>query len=433
VTSAAAEEPAAAGPPDSRTLRNLEQEGELVGDPGRTFADALLLLPRDIANGVLASTAYGTEPTDDPKLIERAEDVFPLRKKTGAFPRFDFSSQSGLAAGATLFYRGHAKGVIASGVFRNARFWNTAAIVGWQKPRGRSVLKLSVLANLGSDDALRFFGLGADPAHDARAPVVTDPGVSFGRYRQRYDSASIVAGIRTPPGIELYYETNYRRRSIQDLEDSDEALGQRFDLAALPGLGARKQWYNELSARYDTRRYRGVAGRGLTIAAHGGLSSGIGEDQSRFGRVGGELLLHLPVYRRNRLLVPKLSVDHVWNRQQDVPLSFADYPRHLTFRGVSGRRTILRTDDWVLVPSLEYQWPLTYRTQAQVFCDLLVVGRTLGEVHASGAPWAVGLSLEMHSQFRSLARLLIAGGSEGFRVSIELKPPVKTNDRTRWN
>jgi hypothetical protein len=434
VVSAAAQEPATAGPPDPKTLRNLEQEGELVGDPGRTLADALLLLPRDIANGVLASTAYGTEPTDDPKLIERAEDVFPLRKRAGGFPRFDLSSQSGIAAGATLYYRGRATGAIASGVFRNPHFWNTSAIVGWQKPRGRSVLKLSFLAQLGSDDSLRFFGLGADPAHDARAPLVAgaDP-ATFGRYQQRYDSASMVAGVRTPPGIELYFETNYRRREIQDLPESDESLGQLFDLTALPGLGTRKQWYNELSARYDTRRYRGVAGLGLTVAAYGGLSSGIGEDESRFGRGGGELLLHLPVYRSNRLLVPKLSLDHVWNRRPEVPLSFADYPRHLTFRGVSGRRTILRTDDWVLVPSLEYEWPLTYRTQAQVFCDLLVVGRTLGEVRTSGAPWAVGLSLEMHSQFRSLARLLFAGGSEGFRVGIELKPPVKTNDRTRWN
>jgi hypothetical protein len=431
---AGAQEPAAGGPPDPKTLRNLEQEGELVGDPGRTLVDALLLLPRDIVNGVLASTAYGTEPTDDPKLIERAEDVFPLRKRAGVYPRFDRSSQSGLAAGANLYYRGRAIGAIVSGVFRNARFWNAGAIVGWQKPRGHSVLKLSVVAQLGADDSLRFFGLGADPANDPRAPLVARPvQAEFGRYQQRYDSASVVAGVRTPMGIELYYETNYRRRKVQDLAESDEALGHLFDLTSLPGLGTRKQWYNELSARYDTRRYRGVAGPGLTVAAYGGLSSGIGFDQSRFGRAGGELLLHLPVYRGNRLLVPKLSVDHVWNREPDVPLSFADYPRHLTFRGVSGRRTILRTDDWVLVPSLEYEWPLTYRTQAQIFCDLLVVGRSLGEIRARGAPWAVGVSLEMHSQFRSLARLLVAGGSEGIRVGIELKPPVKTNDRTRWN
>jgi sulfur-carrier protein len=427
------EEPPATAPFDPKTLRGLEQEGELVDDPGRTLANALLLLPRDIVNGVLASTAYGTEPTDDPKLIERAEDVFPLRQKAGVFPRFDFSSQSGLAAGANLYYRGRRTGAIVSGVFRRARFWNASAILGWQKPQGHSVLKLSFVTRLGSDDAYRFFGLGADPGHDPRAPVLPEAPVEFGRYVERYDSTSIVAGMRTPMGVELYYETNYRRRTIEDLPDSDEALGRRFDLAALPGLGTRKQWYNELSFRYDTRRYRGVAGPGLTVASYVGLSSGLGDDESRFGRAGGELLLHLPVFRGNRLLVPKLSVDHVWNRQPDVPLSFADYPRHFTYRGVGARRTILRTDNWVFVPSLEYQWALTYRTQAILFYDMLVVAPSIDRIRATGSPWATGLALEMHSPFRSLARLVLAGGSEGFRVGIELNPPVKTNDRTRWN
>jgi hypothetical protein len=171
----------------------------------------------------------------------------------------------------------------------------------------------------------------------------------------------------------------------------------------------------------------------LTVASYVGLSSGLGGDESRFGRAGGELLLHLPVRRGNRLVVPKLSVDHVWNRRPDVPLSFADYPRHLTYRGVGPRRTILRTDNWVFVPSVEYQWPLTYRTQAVLFYDMLVVGRTLDEIRRSGSPWATGLALELHSPFRSLARLIVAGGSEGFRFGIELSPPVKTNDRTRWN
>jgi hypothetical protein len=428
---ATAEEPT--GPPAPKTLRNLEQEGELVGDPGGTLANALLLLPRDIVNGVLASTAYGTNPTDDPKLIERAEDVFPMRKKVGFFPRFGYSSESGLAVGGNLFYRGRETGAIVSGVYRRARFWNAGAVFGWQKRRGHSVLKLSLLGRFGSEDSNRFFGLGSDPAHDPRAPEVPGATNEFGRYVSRYDSASLVAGIRTPLGVEVYYEHNYRRRTIQDLPESDESLGQLFDLTALPGLGTGKQWYNELSARYDTRRYRGLAGPGLTVASYGGLSSGFGGDKSRFARAGGELFLHLPVFRGNRLLVPKLSVDHVSSREPDVALSFADYPRHWTFRGVSGRKTILRTDNWVLVPSLEYRWPLTYRTQAQIFCDVLVVGQTLGQVRASGSPWAAGLALEMHSPFRSLARLLFAGGSEGFRVSLELSPPVKTNDRTRWN
>jgi len=257
--------------------------------------------------------------------------------------------------------------------------------------------------------------------------------LSFGRYIDRYESASLVAGARTPLGLELYYETNYRRRTITDLPESDESLGDYFDLEALPGLGTGRQWYNELSARFDTRRYRGLPGPGLTLASHAGLSTGQGGDERRFGRAGGELFAHVPVFRRDRVLVPKVSVDHVWNRRPEVAISFADYPRHYPFRGVGARRTILRTDNWVFVPSLEYQWPLTYRTHAQVFCDVLVVGPTLRDIRAGGSPWAAGLALEMHSPFRSLARLLMAGGSEGIRVAIELSPPVKTNDRTRWN
>ena len=432
---AAAEDPPA-GPPDPKTLRNLEQEGELVADPGRTLVNAILLLPRDIVNGVLASTAYGTEPTDDPKLIERSDLVFPLPKKVGFFPRFDLSSESGIAAGANLYYRGRETGVILTGVFRNQSFWNAGGIVGWQRPHGRSVFKLSLLARFASDDAHRFFGLGSDPAHDPRAPVRPEASddLSFGRYVDRYDSASLVAGVRTRLGVELYYETNYRRRTIQDLRGQ-----RRVARLLLRSRGAA--WPRHRQAvvqralgpfRYAaiSRARRSRLDRGRVLLACRRASGG---DERRFGRAGGELLAHLPVFRRNRLLVPKISVDHLWNRRPDLDVSFADYPRHYPFRGVGARRTILRTDNWVLVPSLEYQWPLTYRTHAQIFCDVLVVGRSLGEIRASGSPWAAGLALEMHSQFRSLARLLVAGGSEGIRFGIELSPPVKTNDRTRWH
>ena len=425
------------GPPAPKTLRNLEQEGELVGDPGRTLANALLLLPRDIVNGVLASTAYGTEPTDDPKLIERSDCVFPLPKKTACFPASTCRASRGSRRVRNVYYRGRETGVIVSGVFRNSQLLERGRDRGLAEGRTGARCSSSAWSPASaSDDAYRFFGLGPTPPTTPGLPCSPGPrsdcpsaGTSTATIRRRSSPE-----CARPSGVELYYETNYRRRTIRDLPESDEPLGNYFDLAALPGLGTGKQWYNELSARFDTRRYRGLGGPGLTVAvlwrplvgqsAETSAASAAREaSSSRTCRSSAQSADRPQDLGRPRV-EPSAGRRVVLRRLPAAP--------HLSGRERSpddppdrqlGARALARVP---VAPHLQDAGPGLLRPAGgrpdprRGPGQWLPLGRGIGPREAQPVP-----------NPRPAARW--RGAPRASASAIELSPPVKTNDRTRWN
>ena len=155
------------------------------------------------------------------------------------------------------------------------------------------------------------------------------------------------------------------------------------------------------------------------------------EDRTRFSRAGMDAALYIPVIRRNRVIVPRLMIDTVDNLEEDVPLSFAEYPRQLAFRGASGT-TLLRTDEISMVPSLEYQWPLTHHLRGHLFIDYLLVADRFSDLTLAGAPYAWGLGFDIHSRESEMARIALSTGTEGLRVMISAGLGGHRNDRTRW-
>ncbi|MFQ5599946.1 MAG: hypothetical protein ACE5G2_05265 [Candidatus Krumholzibacteriia bacterium] len=421
-------------PDTSRTgVRGLEQERHETGDLARSLVDAVLYLPRVTLNGFLYSTRFGVSVSQDPRVIERAKDIFLFTDHDGFYPRAALSAESFPALGINLFHRGKRLGGVLGAAYSNDRFWTTSAHLAYQSRWGERVVKLALAGEIEVEDDRILHGIGASPRIDPRSFFLPEAAEESARYLQRQEKLELVLGLRTASNIEIFFDSMYRRRKPTSPPEGSDRLDAVFDVAGLPGAGSRdEQVYSEVSLRFQTRRYRGTPSPGLRVDGYAGVSHGVGEHKGRLLRSGGDLAVFFPVIKRNRLIVLRGTVDMVENLTDEVPISFADYPRHLTFRGVSSTRTILRTDEWVLVPSLGYQWPLAHSLSGQLFVDGLLVAHSLDRLSTRDAPWATGLALELHTRHHVFGRILLAGGSEGARVGLDVGSSITRNDRSRW-
>lgn len=421
-----------------RQLRGLEKDRKDYTTPFRTAANVLLFVPRTIFSGVLYTTGYGPHLIDDSDFIEKFDDFFYLyQKEIGWYPVFDFSSGSPLAYGATVFYRQKPFGISAGGYYANQSLWKAKIRLLEAFRIGHSVLQLNLSGSILTRDDYKFHGFGADPENDRRNSFRPDRNDDFGIYQQRLSRVLLVIGLRPSARWQFFYTGYYQERKIESPGSQDpDNIGNAFDINNIPGLSAGKpnigkQVYNEISVRFDTRRYRGQISPGVRLEGYVGLSEGVGSDESRFTRAGGNAALFLPVIKHNRLIVPRVVFDMIDNRNDDVPISFAEYPRQPTFRGAS-RKRLLRTDEISVVPSFEYQWPLTFNVGGHLFVDYLLVSNSIDKLTFRKAPYAIGFGFDVHSEDSELARFTFSGGSEGLRFQFTVGLSGYSTDRSRW-
>lgn len=430
---AAADEAGTAPPQTQDDIRGAEVRDRRAGDVARSVADGVLFLPRLAVHGVLYSSGFGIAATQDAHFVARAKDLLLFLDRGGVYPRAAFSSESFPALGGNLFYRGNRFGTVAGGAWSNDEFWIASGHFSWQSVvAGERVLKLTATGRAAREDDRVFHGIGAHPRSDPRSFFLPGATAESGRYLQRREELDLVLGLRATPRLEVFLDGLWRKRRPANPTDGGDKLADAFDVAALPGASTRgQQLYTEISARYDTRPYPGVLTSGLRAQGYAGVSNGTGSDRSRFLRSGADVSTFVPVIRDNRLFVLRGTLDMVENFRDEIPIAFTEYPRHLTFRGASSR-TILRTDEWVLVPSLAYQWPLSDNLSSQLFVDGLLVADRPGALSVGGAPWAAGLALEIHTRHHALGRLVVSGGSEGGRIGVDFGSPIDDNDRSEW-
>jgi hypothetical protein len=415
------------------SVRGLEQAPRDRFHLLRGLANAVLFLPRVALDGVLSETAYGAGVIADPSFVADVRE-FLIHDRWGTYPVLDFGSSDSLPApGLRAFFRNEGFGVTATGVYQSEDFWRAGAGFAWDGALGGGRGKLALNWGVTREDNRFFAGIGARPQEDERSAFLPGATAAEGRYLQRQDRLQALLGWRIG-NLELLLDNIYRKRTPSSPSTGSDALGSVFDLERLPGAATvGEHTYHELAARFDSRRLPGMLSPGASLTVYTGVQIGAGDDRSRLLRAGGDAAAFIPVLRHDRLLVPRLTLDTVSNLREEVPISFLDYPRHLTFRGVSSSRRILRTDEWVAVPSVAYQWPLTPVVSAQVFVNALVVGAGPGELGLSGAPWAAGVALEMHTAHRAVVRTVLASGSEGLHFLLEFGTPIHLNERARWN
>jgi hypothetical protein len=415
------------------TLRGLEHEPS-EGSAALTAINATLFVPRTVLGGLLYSFAYGAYVGTESPWPARVEEWLTFyHGRIGIHPLLSVGSGSTTGYGAELAYRVPSFGAAVSGRYGDEENWDTKFDVVSEFGARRLPLKLSFSGFVNHRDDYEFFGFGSDPRRDSRNHFQPEAPSDHGVYAQRLPRVSMVLAARVTPPLLLSWTSFYQERHVSDPKGSDgDRLGQTFDASTLPGANQKsRQIYEEASARFDTRATDRTISGGLVVDAYAGVSIGVGDDESRFRRLGIDVMPYIPILRHDRVIAPRFILDTVHDLDDDVSISFADYPRQPAFRGAPTTR-LLRTDEISAVPSLEYKWPLINVLNGNLFVDYLLVAPSVSDLSFGGAPYAVGGGLVVQSEGSELGRLSVAGGSEGLRILIELGTGAHLSDRTRW-
>jgi hypothetical protein len=420
-------------------VRGLERAPRAGGAGTRAIANTILFLPRSILSGALYFTGLSAHLVDNGSVIGLYKDFFYFYEdRVGWTPVLVLGSSDGIAGGARAFYRAEPFGVSAGGYYGGSEFYGFTGAITYNFLAGRNVWWFKAEGAFKKRQDYEFYGLGSDPLTDPRnsyEPTATAP---FGLYAQRVSKAKLIAGLRPSDRWEVFLSSLFRDRALSVPGTQDTAnIDRTFDLATVPGISSDsvtvgRQIYNELIVRYDSREIPGMSSPGVRVEAYGGGSLGVGSDASRFTRGGIDAAAYIPVIKRNRLLVPRMALDVLENLNDSVEISFAEYPRHNLFRGVA-TRTILRADNVMVQPSLEYQWPLSYNLRSTLFLDYLLVAQSVDELTFSRAPYAYGLGLVVHGTHNTVAAIGVTNGSEGFRFLLTIGAFQHTSDRYKWD
>ncbi len=391
-----------------------------------------LYLPRKAVKEILRSTGKSASVISDEKYIARAEEFFfVLDKKAGWFPSVLLSSGFSPYYGLNLFYRDDKRSVLLSGRYRNRYMSGLQAKYNQEGIIDEKVWKISFLALSDRSNEQTFFGFGADPQTDSRNIFITGSG-EFGRYFQKRIKFQAVFGIRPSEKLELFYTSYYQNRELGNSGIGGRSVKDVFDVTLIPGFGVEgKQLYNEVAVKYDTRKFKKSLSSGKMFGGYLGYSQGVGGDKSKFFRMGFDVAAFIPVIKDNRIIVPRLIVDRIENMDDGVPISFVEYPRQRAFRGVSTRK-LIATDNLSFIPSLQYEWPLSYRLTGQIFSDFIIVSEDLSGLTFDNARWAAGFGLVLHQGRSETGKFEIAYGSGGIKFLFGFGSPLHNNERTDW-
>lgn len=416
----------------SQNVRGVERERRSADYTLRKAIVKGLYLPREVVRGILLSTGKSVIVISEDNFIARAEDFFfVFDKKVGWYPSVLLSSGFSPYYGLNLFYRDDSKSVLLGGRYRNRFKSELHAKVNYNGLINDKVWQISLLSLSDRFNDQIFFGFGANPVTDSRNNFkVTSE--EFGRYFQERIKFQAVLGFRPSEKLELFYTSFYQKRKIGNSGISGLTIEDVFDVALLPGVGVEgKQIYNETAFKYDTREFKKSISSGKMLSGYLGYSQGVDGDKSKFIRMGFDVAAFIPVIKDNRIIVPRLIVDKIENLDDEVPISFTEYPRQRAFRGVSTRK-LIATDNISFIPSLQYEWPLAYQVSGQLFTDFIIVSEDLSSLTFDNARWAVGFGLVTHQGRSEFGKIEFAYGSEGVKFLLGFGSPLHKNERTDW-
>ena len=389
----------------------------------------------DAFNGEALQSSDAISAKDDPRQIKQPDDTFELSRRWGALPKISFRTGSG-QFGANVFFRQGQFAVVGGFLLGSSDDYENSLSFSWQKPVSETrVLRIGLEVLRVSDTKHRFYGIGAHPETDPRSFFLPGAATDYAIYRHESERVAGIAGLRLSPKLEVFLTGVVLKQQAATVagDTGPAAFDKVFDVAQLPGVATpSKQFSTELSANYDTRRYRGWLEPGYSVSAYAGPSLGVAGDPSGALRLGSDLAAYLPVLRHDRLIVPRITLDTLTNLRDGVPINFTDFPRQLPFRGVNSATNLLRQDKVVVNGSVEYQWPLARSLSGALFAQTVMVGPTLARLTSSNAPWNGGLKVELHSRDAPVMAAWATWGPNAFYAWFQIGIVERSNDRWRW-
>jgi hypothetical protein len=195
---------------------------------------------------------------------------------------------------------------------------------------------------------------------------------------------------------------------VEDVYMVDALGGYQTGLEALRG---------ELGVMVDQRRTRyrylsmGAPSSGWAAQAFGGYQKGLGDDPTEFPYVGLDAVGYIDLYRGDRVIAVRLSVDGVLADIDEVP--FIDLP-------TLGGRSLLRGYSWgrfrdrfAYVASAEYSYPIARWLGGFLFVDTGRVARDADELADDAPRVGFGIGLQLLALESMLARGFIAATADG--------------------
>ena len=415
----------------NQNTRGIETRETKTWDAPLTLLAGVFYVPRQITDGSMYGSGKIVEALTDEDFIRRVKDILYIyEEKLLWFPLVGYASGFRPSYGGGLYYKDGGIRSLFRGSIHDAHYWSLSLKNTYVQDIGWASWESSLLGLVETKNDKRFYGIGTDPRNDPRNTFLAHH--EYGTYTENRRKIQWSTKLESPGGnYEVKYLGFLQRRGFKSYGDGRNDLEDIFDVSRIPGFNHPvSQIYDEISFVYDTRKNQKMLTQGFRGEIFGGFSNGLAKNKSDLFRTGFDAAGFIPVVKPNRLIVPRLVFDMVENLDS-TPIPFSEYPRHHTFRGLSNREQILN-ERVSMVPSLEYQWPLSHMLAAHIFFDSLIVGPRVSEFSWHHGIWAAGAGLDIHYFEHELGRNELAGGSEGFYVSVSIGKPLRTNGRADW-
>ncbi len=417
--------------------RGLQYDKKDGDETFRKIANSALFLPRICIDGLLYSFGSGANYVEESNIILRAENFLYFYNKTlGWYPKIKYSSDYKLAVGAAVFYKHSNMKYSIGAYYANRNYWD-AKISSVYIFRNNGVLyNINLSGQTGAIEEMKFYGYGHNPLQDSRNAIL-NPNKKYGTFNQERSKIQLVTGAQISSLWEFFYTAFYSKRKLLIPDpNKTNTLVNVFDLETLPGIINQsnletEQLYNEFSCRFDTRSNVKELSPGIRLEGYWGYATGMNMDKSQFIRTGFDAAFYIPVILRNRLIVPRILFDSVHNQNENFAIPFTEYMRQPAFRGVSSRH-LLRTDNYSMVTSLEYQWPLTQHFRGHIFYDMLLVSQELKSLTLHQNPYAIGIGFDLNQSHSEISRVSLTTGSEGFRFILTMGLSETNSYRSNW-
>lgn len=281
---------------------------------------------------------------------------------------------------------------------------------------------------IGNGDRLDFDELDPDEPRPPGLPMnvdaLNDPTAVDTRYYYDAFTAEATLAAKLPGPFRLRANGGYRLRHFEVDPGGDEddiPIGAVYDVTKLVGFPEDlSNIYVEASLVVDTLRQdrfdlsRATPSAGWYVTGKLGYAQGLSDDPSEYWRWGVDVQRYLDLFRGDRILVLRATLEGVTGSLADVP--FIDLPKlggPVLLRGYQQDRF---RDRQAGMASAEYQWGVDRNVSAFVFTDVGRVWRgydDFADTELGDLRVGFGGGLQLHSMKSFLARLMLAGSKDG--------------------
>lgn len=435
---AARAEPARALALDPARVQGIERAAVEEGDGLRDAAAALFFVPREMMRLAFLAGGVSAGLVRDEQVVPRVGELLsPSPGNLSVIPSLFVDTRRRASFGAQMIASGRESGTRLSFGFGGVHDVLGEARVrfGFARPLP-IVLSVDVLADARS--TLDYLGVGQEPKLDPRNVFRPDTLMRSAIYYEQRVRGIASVGARIATDWEVFVSASLLKSKVQDTPDGDlNSISRVFAAGTIPGApvagsgcgastcaATSRLLYGELALRLDTRISPARPSSGVLVEGYAGVAHGLGDDSSRFYRLGGRAALFVSIQRPTNILSPRLLIDGMVVAPGAPEPPFTALVSQPDFRGLDTRR-----DRVSLVASLDYRWSVMRYLGARLFVDVATVGPDFGAMLSAPKRIAGGFGFDVSSKSTELAQLVVSFSGEGARVLLTFGVPTLFGDR----